>query len=215
MEAARIPVENAAPFWNYDRASYVEGNRRGAPGRRVALASALVAPARPMSNANGPTERRRRATRPGRARRGPNAAARPEFVILSRTKAARYQPSGVEVCISISNSEAPDLVLSPQFHDVLRLRFDDISEDARGMEEFFVSFRQEHAHEIIAFVQRWRSAERIVVHCLAGLSRSPAVAIGLCEIFGWPLEDLENTHPLWNKWVRAELVRVGRDFPQL
>jgi predicted protein tyrosine phosphatase len=134
----------------------------------------------------------------------------PEFLILRRTAAATYDPSGVEVCISISNPEAPDLQLSPKFKDVLRLRFDDVakSDDSSG---YFVAFAPTHATDILAFVERWRSVDRIVVHCLAGLGRSPAVAVGLCEVFGWPLGSLEGDHPLLNKWVRAELVRVGRE----
>ena len=132
----------------------------------------------------------------------------PEFLILRRTAAASYVPSGVEVCISISNPEAPDLVLSPDFRDVLRLRFDDVDQRDVGS-GYFVDFNEAHARDILAFVDRWQAVDRIVVHCLAGLSRSPAVAIGLCEVFGWPLGSLETDYALTNKWIRAELVRVG------
>jgi predicted protein tyrosine phosphatase len=135
----------------------------------------------------------------------------PGFLILRRAAAAAYDPTGVEVCISISNPEAPDLVLSPKFRDVLRLRFDDVDQRDVGS-GYFVDFNETHAREILAFVNRWRTVDRIVVHCLAGLSRSPAVAIGVCEVFGWPIGTLEGEHTLTNKWVRAELVRVGRDI---
>jgi hypothetical protein len=134
----------------------------------------------------------------------------PEFLILRRTAAATYTPSGVEVCISISNPEAPDLVLSRRFKESLRLRFDDVDERDLGG-GYFVDFNETHARDILAFVDTWRLADRIVVHCLAGLSRSPAVAIGLCEVFGWPLGTLEGDHPLFNRWIRKELVRVGRE----
>ena len=117
-------------------------------------------------------------------------------------------PSGVEVCISISNPDAPDLVLSAKFKEVLRLRFDDVDERDVGS-GYFVDFNEAHAREILAFADRWRAVDRIVVHCLAGLSRSPAVAIGLCEVFGWPPGTLETDYALTNKWIRAELVRVG------
>jgi hypothetical protein len=138
----------------------------------------------------------------------PSRVSGPEFLILRRTAAAYYVPSGVEVCISISNPEAPDLVLSAKFTDVLRLRFDDVDERGVGS-GYFVDFNEAHAREILAFVDRWRAVDRIVVHCLAGLSRSPAVAIGLCDVFGWPLGTLETDYALANKWIRAELIRVG------
>ena len=36
--------------------------------------------------------------------------------------------------------------------------------------------------------------------------------MGLCELFEWDLADLEQRHPLWNTWVRQELVRVGKEL---
>ena len=138
----------------------------------------------------------------------------PQFLILRRTAAATYTPSDVEVCISISDRDAPDLVLSPNFKEVLRLRFDDVDERDVGS-GYFVDFNETHATDILTFVDRWRSADRIVVHCRAGFSRSPAVAIGLSEVFEWPLGTLVGDHPLFNKWIRKELVRVGRrDAPR-
>ncbi len=143
----------------------------------------------------------------------PPRVSGPEFLILRRTAAASYAPSGVEVCISISNPDAPDLVLSPDFRDVLRLRFDDVDQRDVGS-GYFVDFNEAHARDILAFVDRWQTVDRIVVHCLAGLSRSPAVAIGLCEVFGWPLGSLETDYALTNKWIRAELVRVGHQVAE-
>lgn len=34
-------------------------------------------------------------------------------------------------------------------------------------------------------------------------------SVTLC---GWPVAELEQEHPLWNTWVREELVRVGREM---
>ncbi|HVE77499.1 MAG TPA: hypothetical protein VNA89_01490 [Gemmatimonadaceae bacterium] len=42
-------------------------------------------------------------------------------------------------------------------------------------------------------------AERVVVHCLAGVSRSPGVALGLCDLRGWATAALEGAHPAWNR----------------
>jgi predicted protein tyrosine phosphatase len=53
----------------------------------------------------------------------------------------------------------------------------------------------------------------MVIHCQAGLSRSPGIALGLCEVFSWgSVTELEQKHSMANAWVRKELVRVGREL---
>ena len=46
-------------------------------------------------------------------------------------------------------------------------------------------------------------AERVMVHCNMGVSRSPGVALGLCDARGWATAALERSHPGWNRLVRA------------
>ena len=49
-------------------------------------------------------------------------------------------------------------------------------------------------------------AERVMVHCNAGVSRSPGVALGLCDLRGWATAALERSHPGWNRLVRSVLA---------
>jgi hypothetical protein len=35
-----------------------------------------------------------------------------------------------------------------------------------------------------------------------GVSRSPGVALGLCDVRGWATAPLERAHPGWNRLVR-------------
>jgi hypothetical protein len=130
-------------------------------------------------------------------------------VILSLARAERYEPHGTEVCISITDTKAPPASLSSAFQAVLRLGFTDIAEPSPLA--WHVLFAAEHARAILDFIADWTHADRIVIHCVGGLSRSPAVGMGICELQGWPPEVLEADYPLWNKWVRSELVRVGRE----
>jgi predicted protein tyrosine phosphatase len=131
----------------------------------------------------------------------------PEFIVLSRATAQRYEPRGVEICISISDPTWEPATLSPRFAAVLRLCFNDITE--RG-DPADVLFSSEHARGIRQFLDAWPNVERVVVHCAAGVSRSPAVALGLCDLHGWPTEALEAAHPAWNRLVRAVLAERGR-----
>jgi hypothetical protein len=131
-----------------------------------------------------------------------------DILILSEEDACCYEPAGDEVCISITDPDADHPRLSPRFRAILRLSFSDI--ETPGPLPSHVLFDEQHAHEILEFFDTWRTVDRIVIHCFAGLSRSPGVAIGLCELSGGSFEPLEEAHPLWNAWVRSELVRVGK-----
>ena len=133
----------------------------------------------------------------------------PRFLVLSRDRATAYEPRRSEVCISITSPHDLPARLSPKFKAVLRLTFSDIVNNPRVQRPWDVPFDAEHAGEIVAFISRWRDVDQIVVHCMAGRSRSPAVALGICDLQGWAAQELEQRHPLWNTWVRGELQRVG------
>ncbi|MFN2563589.1 MAG: hypothetical protein ABR499_01090 [Gemmatimonadaceae bacterium] len=127
----------------------------------------------------------------------------PELVVLSRDKAEHYEPQGVEICISITDPKAPPARLSPRFAAVLRMEFSDVL-SAGGSGD--VLFAAEHARQILDFLARWPQAERVVIHCVAGASRSPGVALGICELRGWSTATLEQRYPFWNSWVRSLLT---------
>ena len=139
--------------------------------------------------------------------RSKRRAVNPEFVVLSREEAERYEPRGKEICISISDPEAPAARISQHFAAVLRLNFDDVTE--RG-ESSDILFAENHAREIREFLDSWPNAERVMVHCNAGVSRSPGVALGLCDVRGWATAALERSHPGWNRLVRTVLAAEGK-----
>jgi hypothetical protein len=59
---------------------------------------------------------------------GNGVKQRIELRVLSREAAERYEPRGVEVCISIGDPCGTRAKLSPTFAAVLRLTFNDIVE---------------------------------------------------------------------------------------
>ena len=132
----------------------------------------------------------------------------PDFVVLSREDAERYEPREREICISIADPDAEPAQLSSDFVAVLNLSFTDIIE--RG-EPSDVLFSEDHARAIREFIDAWPDATRIVVHCHAGVSRSPGVALGLCDIRGWATAELERSHPGWNRLVRTALAAKRQD----
>jgi predicted protein tyrosine phosphatase len=126
-----------------------------------------------------------------------------DLYILSRETAERYQPQGAEICISISDPEAPPAQLSNAFLAVLRLAFNDIVTAELATD---ILFGEQHVVAIVQFLQRWPQAERLVIHCHAGASRSPGVALGLCDRLDWPTAELERGYPAWNRRVRHLLA---------
>ena len=132
----------------------------------------------------------------------------PEFVVLSREEAELYEPRGKEICISISDPDASPARVSSRFAAVLRLNFNDVVE--RG-EPSDILFAEDHAREIRKFLDAWPKAERVMVHCNAGVSRSQGVALGLCDIRGWATAALERSHPGWNRLVRSVIAGEGKE----
>jgi predicted protein tyrosine phosphatase len=139
------------------------------------------------------------------------AAKSPDLVVLSREDAEFYEPGPNEICISISDPEAPPADVSPQFAAVLRLNFDDVTERGAGSD---ILFAADHARAIVDFVDLWPDADRLIVHCNMGVSRSPAVALGLCDAHGWATAALERSHPGWNRLVRSTMRHAATHNPR-
>ena len=144
-------------------------------------------------------------TRGATAQRASIAKSAPDLLVLSREEAERYQPSLKEICISISDPNAEPAGVSEQFVAVLRLHFDDITE---RNEQSDILFAADHAREITEFLDKWPDAERVMLHCNMGMSRSPGVALGLCDARGWATAALERSHPGWNRLVRSVMNKT-------
>jgi predicted protein tyrosine phosphatase len=132
----------------------------------------------------------------------------PEFVVLSREEAEHYEPGKREICISIADPDADPANISSRFAAVLRLHFTDVIEQGEPSDVLFCS---DHARAIRDFIDSWPNAARVVVHCNAGVSRSPGVALGLSDLRGWPTARLERSYPGWNRLVRTALAAEPQD----
>ena len=106
--------------------------------------------------------------------------------VYSRQAIERVAPHDVpHVVISITSAptDLARIPASPRLRGVLRLSFADVVEPEA--DDRLVLFDAEHARAILEFVTAHRpSIERILVHCDAGVSRSPAVAAALTRALG-------------------------------
>jgi predicted protein tyrosine phosphatase len=130
----------------------------------------------------------------------------PQLIVLSREEVERYEPRRREICISISDPYAKPARLSSRFAAVIRMYFSDVTEAEDPTD---VLFAPDHAAAIKDFIDRAPDFDRIILHCNMGLSRSPAVALGLCDLHGWATAELERKHPFWNRLVRSVMKGLG------
>lgn len=135
-----------------------------------------------------------------------------QLFVYSRGAIERVPPHEVPHLI-ISITSSPDdqarLPASPQCRGVLRLVFPDLDAPSPGMPSPL--FGVEHARAIWDFVERRPDdVERIVLHCDAGVSRSPAVAAAIAKcLTGDDAELFRRYRP--NMRVYRTLLEVWHD----
>jgi predicted protein tyrosine phosphatase len=88
----------------------------------------------------------------------------------------------IVVSISDPGSRRPKAKKQSGLRDVLHLTFHDTEPPTTAS---MVLMTPKQAGQIVDFVERHqRDVETVVVHCEAGMSRSPAVAAALCKSMG-------------------------------
>ena len=118
----------------------------------------------------------------------------PKLLTMGWRDAERYEPGPNDVCISIHDSGDSPARVSSRFRAVLTLEFDDLrftndeEADRAYIEQLIeerhaIEFTDEMADQAVAFVREHMDADRLVVHCAAGISRSVSLAQGLAMAF--------------------------------
>jgi predicted protein tyrosine phosphatase len=104
-----------------------------------------------------------------------------ELFVYSRAAIERVPPhDAAHIIISITTTpddaaRLPDAPACVAIHRAAFLDADAIGEGAEG-----ILFSEAHARALATFVlEHWSRVDRIVLHCDAGLSRSPAVAAAI------------------------------------
>jgi predicted protein tyrosine phosphatase len=141
-----------------------------------------------------------------KTQRPPKAKSPPELIVLSREDAESYEPTLKEICVSISDPDAEPANISALFVAVLRLHFDDVTQSNEPTD---ILFGPDQARAIVGFLDKWPDVERVMLHCNMGVSRSPGVALGLCDARGWATAELERSHPGWNRLVRSVMNKTA------
>lgn len=126
-----------------------------------------------------------------------------EVFVYSRAAIERVAPHDVpHVIVSITSSEhdVARLPINPQCRGVLRLSFLDVQQDDRD------AFTPQHAALVWKLVDAHPDVNRLLAHCDAGISRSPAVAIAVLEARGG------DTRPLFARYMpNLRVLRMLRE----
>ena len=117
-----------------------------------------------------------------------------EFIVLNRMKAeAGFNSNSNHIMISMHSPELGSAVIpkNSKLLAILRIECHDVDYSEigeitaqRGFVEYkeIKRFNKKMALDIIEFVMEHKP-QLVIIHCDAGLSRSPAVALALSEIF--------------------------------
>lgn len=112
-------------------------------------------------------------------------------LILSEDEAVKHQSEWeypVLIRIADKDGDLPPLDNQKQYKGILELYFYDlrVTEDEwrnRGLEKYPI-FTDLQAFQLFSFIENHKKADSFVIHCGAGVSRSPAIAIGVAIYLG-------------------------------
>lgn len=111
-------------------------------------------------------------------------------------------PSTRLAIISITSPEQPDAEIIGE--NVFRFKFHDIREDLIVHNTLWRALDVDMANDIAEVIINNKYMKSFVIHCEAGISRSPAVALAISKFFETnpDTEKLELLHPSHNRYVR-------------
>jgi predicted protein tyrosine phosphatase len=140
-----------------------------------------------------------------------------DVIITGLENALGFVPSVPTYAIRIADAAFvfPDthLVRSPLYVHVARYWFDDVIPEIRQERDFM--FNDEIASRILSdFSARKDECSALLVHCRRGLSRSPAVAMALNDIFGLgqDTDAMKEIYYMFNTFVYKRLIEVAKRF---
>ena len=103
-----------------------------------------------------------------------------KITVLSVNELLEYIPQKYSILIRLESS-VDDFSFEKYYKDILLIDVLDITKKINEEDKIFT---KEHSEDIYNFVNKHLNCDEIVVHCHAGLSRSPAVAISILNYLG-------------------------------
>ncbi len=133
----------------------------------------------------------------------------PEIAVLNT-----YRPQAGEILISIQEPGRPPIVPYGRFLAIHHFGAWDIPYRILDEEKDLKPLSLDDAHELIEFVLRYRNQmTALTIHCHAGVSRSPAVALALAEWVDTTPHAyaLIERYPCFNRQIYRTLCQAAQD----
>jgi len=54
--------------------------------------------------------------------------------------------------------------------------------------------------------------EKVIIHCVQGIYRSPAIGKALNDIYGWDIKNLEKKFPVYRRYIYEKMMKIGKEF---
>ena len=144
-----------------------------------------------------------------------------KFTILSRQSAEfllASRPDSQHIVISISTPGCPPahLTSTNTILGVLRLWFADLDHLPDELSELKTRlFQPEDARAILRIVQdHVDEVEEVIIHCDAGMSRSPGVAAALSRVFTGDDREVFKSFPHLNRFVYRTIINEFYGSPE-
>ena len=144
------------------------------------------------------------------------ATKRPTVTVLNHLNAANYPHPVPVISFNEWNGSAPgqrhEYPLGTHHVDIQRIHCDDVEEH---IDSSYRLFDYIDALKILTFLDKYRGQD-IMVHCAAGISRSPACAKYMVDYLGYNLSEFNSSPTFFaahNTHVYYTLKRAGLDRP--
>ena len=138
-----------------------------------------------------------------------------KILILPRSSAQNFVYEKPWACISIATDPSELAKINQvQRVELLQLTFEDLEGCPAGFAEKFPEkaknmFTEAHAQQILEFSKKWwNKIDLLMIHCYAGVSRSPAVGKALSDIYQSGFSDYFDMMFSPNKMVYSTIKKV-------
>lgn len=138
-----------------------------------------------------------------------------KFIVLSRRNAKAFLvPEDCKLWSAISITDYDEnwpVLNATRRHSVLKIAFNDIETESHYPDE--VLFTEDDAKKILFFVEEnYDQVELFLVHCFAGVGRSPAIAAALSKIYLGDDSAFHENYPHLNKFIYQKMLETHRKF---
>ena len=131
------------------------------------------------------------------------------IIILPKYRAEKFEPANRTIMISVVDPEepTPNIQFENKFVDIFYLKFHDT--DSRYSDNY-QALSESTALEILVFVKKYVDIiDTIVVHCMAGISRSAGIAAALSDILGMGSQHIFNGPYIPNRHVYRMILNTN------